>query len=232
MTHRHPGLSTGLALSLGLLLCGCASDKPLPTAGLDKDMQLQAGDDPGLLIYRSPGVAASAYHGYLVEAATIDSGADADFGDVSAEDQRALAAQLSKDFSTALARHYTIAQHPGAGIARLQLTLVGIAESHPVASTLSRLNPVGLALTAVKSAADQPAAFTGSVTIAGEFTDSLSGKVLGGFVDKASPAAYDLSSGLGKLRAAQLGVSRAAGDFEKGLVSLQEKVPKDRNPAY
>jgi len=57
----------------------------------------------------------------------------------------------------------------------------------------------------------------GSVTVAGEMTDTESGETLAGFVATESPIALDVTSGLGGLRAAELGIERGAEDFVAAL---------------
>jgi hypothetical protein len=68
-------------------------------------------------------------------------------------------------------------------------------------------------MSAAKTVRDKPATFVGSVTISGEMLDAESDEVLGAFVATESPIALDVTSGLGSLRAAELGISRGANDL-------------------
>ncbi len=216
---------TGIFISL---LASC-STAPKTAAGLNSQMPLHpvataspvAGDfSNDALVYRAPDLDASAYHGFFVPPSTIYVGSDAQFGGADDPEKQDVAAYLTQAFARALANHHLhVASQPGPGIIILQLTLAGISNTHPIAS-LTRLTPIGAGITVLKSAAGLPAAFVGSITVAGELTDA-EGKVLGGFVTKESPLAYDLRSSLGTTMTAQLAADRAAGDFASAIVSLK-----------
>jgi len=51
----------------------------------------------------------------------------------------------------------------------------------------------------------------------GELLDAETGEALAGFVATESPIALDLTSGLGKLRAAELGIERGSEEFARAL---------------
>jgi Protein of unknown function (DUF3313) len=206
--------SLAIAACCGALsVSACASHAPNTTAGLDQQVQLTPRDN-GTLVYRSPTLDISKYHSILVEDADVYKGADADFGKVDPAERVRLAAQLSSDFRDELRkRHYTLASAAGPGVVRLRLTLAGITTSRPVASTLLRLTPVGVGMTALNSVGDRPAAFTGSVTVSGQLQDTQSNELLVAFVARESPMAYDLTSGLSPLRASELAITRGARDF-------------------
>ena len=206
------------ALTVTLILGACASPAPKSTAGISEQVPLAPGKRPGNFVYREPNLDPTQYKALLVDDTAVLSGPDTDFGKTSPEDQQRLALLLTTTLNEELRkRNYHLATAPGPGVARLHTSLIGVTESKPAAATLLRLNPVGLGLTALRTAQDKPAAFTGSVTISGEITDSASGQVLAAFVATESPLALDLTSGLGTLRAAELGVQRGAHDFADAL---------------
>ena len=68
-------------------------------------------------------------------------------------------------------------------------------------------------------------ALVGSVTVSGELIDAESGQALAGFVATESPIALDLTSGLGKLRAAELGIERGSEDFAAALDRYLNRTP-------
>jgi hypothetical protein len=218
----RPAIGTaaaGLAATLVTILVACAtSTEPKSTAGISDQVQLAPGKRPGNFVYREPNLDPTQYKSLLIDDTAVLSGPNNDFGKTSPQDQQRLALLLTTSLNDELRkRNYHLATGPGPGVARLHTSLIGITESKPAAATLLRLNPVGLGLTALKTAQDKPAAFTGSVTISGEITDSSSGQVLAAFVATESPLALDLTSGLGTLRAAELGVQRGAHDFADAL---------------
>jgi hypothetical protein len=213
-----------------VLLAGCASQTPKTTAGLGEKVPLAPGQYPGTLVYRSPALQTGTgkYKSILVDSADIYRAPDADFGKASEADKDRLAEKLSTEFRNALnKRSYPLASHPGQGVVRLHLTLAGVRESKPVAATVLRLTPLGLGTSAAKTAAGEPSMLVGSVTVAGEVTDTESGETLAGFVATESPIAIDLTSGLGGLRAAELGIERGAEDF---VAALDRALNRSREP--
>jgi Protein of unknown function (DUF3313) len=214
-----------LAACCGVLtLAGCAQT-PKTTAGLD--LPLQPGQYAGTLVYRSPTIERGKYKSIFVDNADIYRQADADFGAASDADKARLAEQLTNDFRSALLKHrYPLATQSGPGVVRLHLTLAGVKESKPVAATALRLTPLGLGMSAAKTATGGSSALVGSATVAGQMFDSETGETLAGFVATESPIALDITSGLGKLRAAELGITRGSEEFASALDRYL-----DRNPA-
>ena len=217
-------VATGLAATVVLIVIACASSStPKSTAGID-NLPLAPGRDPGHFVYREPNLDPSQYKALLIDDTVVFSGPGTDFGKTSPQDQQRLAMLLTKTLNDELRkRNYHLATGPGPGVARLHTSLIGITESKPAAATLARLSPVGLGLSALKSAEGKPAAFTGSITISGEITDSVSGEALGAFVAAESPLALDLTSGLSTLRAAELGVQRGSHDLADALDREREE---------
>lgn len=201
-------------------LAGCAGKLKPTDSNVTAQVPLAATKDPNVFAWQSPDLDVTRYNAFLIEPATVYDGADADFAGASPQDRQALAARVTKEFKRVLGENYAIATDPGRSVVRLRLTLIGINQSRPVLSTALRLLPIGLALTAVNSAADRPANFTGSVTLAGVALDSESGQPLGGVEALVSPPAYDLTSGLGFQRAAELGITRAAEQFRDYVDTL------------
>ena len=208
----------------GLVLAGCASHTPKTTGGLD--LPLQPSQYPGTLVYRAPDVQSRKYKAIFVDNADIYRAADADFGGASEEDKARLAEKLSTEFKSALTKHkYTLVSQPGPAVVRLHLILAGIKESKPVAATALRLTPLGLGASAAKTVTGGSSALVGSVTVSGELLDAESGQALAGFVATESPIALDLASGLGKLRAAELGIERGSEDFAAALDRYLNRTP-------
>jgi hypothetical protein len=202
------------------VLAACSSQTPKSTGGLGDKLPLAPGQYPGTLVYRSPTLQTGTgkYKALLVDAADIYRGADADFGNASQADKERLAAKLTSEFRAALAKHnYPLVTEPGQGVVRLHLTLAGVKESKPVAATVLRLTPLGLGMSAANTVAGHSSALVGSVTVAGELIDTGSGDPLAGFVATESPIALDVTSGLGTLRAAELGIERGADEFATDL---------------
>jgi hypothetical protein len=206
-----------------LELAGCAQT-PKTTAGLN--LPLEPSQYPGTLVYRAPGLQVGKYKSILVDNADIYRAADADFGGTSEADKTRLAEKLSTDFKNALTKHkYPLAGQTGQGVVRLHLTLAGVKESKPIAASALRLTPLGLSISAAKTATGRSSALVGSVTVSGELLDADTGEALAGFVATESPIALDLTSGLGKLRAAELGIERGSEEFAQALDRFLNRNP-------
>lgn len=202
------------------MFVACSSQTPKTTGGLGDKLPLAPGRYPGTLVYRSPTLDTSKgkYKALLVDDSDIYRAADADFGNASEADKERLAAKLTSEFRSALSKHsYVLATQPGQGVVRLHLTLAGLKESKAVAATVLRLTPLGLGMSAANTVAGHSSTLVGSVTVAGEITDTQSKEALAGFVATESPIALDISSGLGTLRAAELGIERGAEEFATDL---------------
>ena len=214
-----------LAACCGALMLAACANQPKTTGGLD--LPLQPGQNSGTLVYRAPDVVPGKYKAIFIDNADIYRAADADFGDASEQDKTRLAEKLTSDFKSALLKHkYHLAPQAGPGVVRLHLILAGVRESKPVASTVLRLTPLGLGMSAAKTATGGSSALVGSATVSGELLDTETGEPLAGFVATESPIALDVTSGLGKLRAAELGIERGSEEFASALDRYL-----NRNPA-
>jgi hypothetical protein len=206
-----------------LVLAGCAQT-PQTTGGLN--LPLEPSQYPGTLVYRAPDLQAGKYKSILVDDADIYRASDANFGGTSEADKARLAQKLSTDFRNALTKHkYPLVSQSGQGVVRLHLTLAGVKESKPVASTALRLTPLGLGMSTAKTATGSSSALVGSATVSGELLDAETGEALAGFVATESPIALDITSGFGKLRAAELGIERGSEEFAQALDRFLNRNP-------
>ncbi|MFO0997321.1 MAG: DUF3313 domain-containing protein [Alphaproteobacteria bacterium] len=212
-------------LVLALSLAACQSTKPETSAGLTEKYPMSASATaPDTLVYRSPDIDIKKFtNGFYVAPVEVYSGTDAEFGDVSAADREKLAQFLRTEFIRELGTKYKIAGAPGPGVVELKLTLAGISETRPLLSAATRLSPAGLVLAIGKSASGMPAAFTGSVTFGAVISDGGSGQTLGAFLTRVSPNALDLSSALGTLEAARIGITRGAEGFRAAVDRITGK---------
>jgi hypothetical protein len=203
-----------------VLLLGCWIEKPAQAEIINVTGLIPITDTktPNVHAYRAPSFDRSKYHGLYIEPATLYSGPDADFGDASLEDRQNIATKLTTEMQRVLATNFNILNAPASGIARLQMTLVGINQSKPLISTALRLTPAGLLMTATHAVRDKPAAFTGSINMAAVVYDSETGEVLAAWQGVFSPLAMNLTSGLTPLRAAELSTTRAAEAFRDYLL--------------
>ncbi len=204
-----------------LLALGACGTQPQTTAGLDRQMKLHPmeGDLAGnTLVYRAPGVDPSHYRGIYVPATTVYAGSDTEWGGTDVATRRRIADRLTGEFKRALhGRGRIVLDRPTDQSVTLQLTLGGVTSTHGVAANALKLSPIGFGMTVAKSAAGLPAAFTGSITIAGELKESKTGKILGGFVSRESPTALDPRTLAGTEETALLAATKSADDFANGI---------------
>ena len=212
-----------IVLLLGLGACGT---HPETTAGLGRDMPLKPMEDNlagNTLVYRAPGVDASHYRGLYIAPTIVYTG-ETDWGGTDAATRRRIADRLTSEFKRALRdKGRLVLDRPTANSATLQRTLGGVTSTHGVAANALKLSPVGFGMTVVKSAAGLPAAFTGSITVAGEIKESKTGKLLGGFVSRESPTALDPRTLRGTEQTAMLAATKSAEDFAAGIVRAQQQ---------
>lgn len=144
--------------------------------------------------YRKAGLQLSGYRSVLVDPTVVYAGPDAQFKDIPVADRAKFAAVLTDALRTELAGSVGVAARPGPGVLRLRMTLLGAEKTTGGVATATRVLPIGLATSAVKSLAGKPGSLTGSVLIALEITDSRTGELLAAAVRRESPDALDISA--------------------------------------
>jgi hypothetical protein len=191
MKSRTVGIFLFL-LSLALL-AGCASQPKSTNAEIPMSSEMQPSEfNPQVMVYRNPDGSFAQYRKVMLEPVQIYSGPDADFKDVSPEDQQNMANYLYGTVSSTLQEKGLLATQPGPGVARLKLTLAGLQKTRPVASTVSHALPIGRALNLGKGAMGKNGSFMGAATVGGEFVDSTNGTLIASFLAKENPNAMDL----------------------------------------
>lgn len=141
--------------------------------------------------YFRPGLDLTAYRSIIVEPATVYGGADAQFDDdISAADRRRYATILSDRMRRELGPMSV--SRPGAGTARMRITLLGMDETTGGVATATRVTPLGIVSNAVRSATGREGRLTGSMLIAIELFDSRSGALQAAVVRRRSPDALDI----------------------------------------
>ena len=95
-----------------------------------------------------------------------------------------------------IGKSYQIAERPGAGVATLQLTLLGVQKTTPVVATISRVTPMGFAMNSIQSLRGKKGTMTGSIHAALEISDSRSGTLMFAAIRHRSPNALDIGATL------------------------------------
>jgi hypothetical protein len=223
MTYRIPVISlrraaTGLIVPwLAMALVGCSHRLSKSTGGIDPNVPLSAAERGGALIYRASDSESVQFKSFHLPPARIHRGDESRFSDITEEEKNRLATRLRDSFAAALSKGYPVVEKPLADTLTLQLTLVDVTTSVPVASTALRvISPVSLAISAGQTAIGSSAALTGAVRVAGEIHDSR-GRLVGAFVVSEHPLAIDLRSGLTKFYATEIAIDQVAANFKRAV---------------
>jgi hypothetical protein len=223
MTLKH--LPIAVAIASTLLIAGCASNNPPQLSGgtVPNEAAMQQDQLAGrtAMVWRAANVNPRAYTRFIVSPVQIYQGADAKWGDSTAQDRQEMAQYLQAQFIQVLQQRNQLAYTPGPGVARINLILAGLDGNIPVVATVSRLAPAGLVINSAKSVGGEPGSFTGSVTIAGSVVDSQTNATLISFIQKRSPDALNIGATLSSHDAWQAAISQAADAFKKRLEQIQ-----------
>lgn len=206
--------------SVGLLLCSCASTRPLPYSQLPSSSYLRPHDGSrgDRMPYAYQGDANwSRYRAGIVEPVSIYRGPDAQFEDVPEQDKRMLAEYMQQEFSGAITQRWQRATTPLADTVRIRITLTGAKPNKRVIGTIMKVDIGGGSYNAVQAARGKEGAFSGSVSYAVEIFDAQSNRLLAAYVEKQYPSALNIKASLGAYDAAKAGIRKGADQFVQGL---------------
>jgi hypothetical protein len=97
---------------------------------------------------------------------------------------------------------------------------MGVSETVPYVSTVTRVIPIGAAINLLSQGTGHGGTLTGSVTYGIEAFDSQSGKLVAAAVRRLTPGAFDISSTLGTMDTARAVARDAAAKLRATLDSL------------
>ena len=204
------GLGT---LVLCVLAAGCATVAPVPYSEMASSsyMAPDTSDPTGRVPYRyAPPVDWRAYDKVILDPVVIYRGRDHQFGEMSEKDKATLAAYMQARFAEKLRGRFAIVSTRGPNTLRVRLTLTGAVANTPVLGTLSRFDLAGAVYNGVQAARDGEGMMTGSVIYGVEMFDAPTARLLGAYVTKQYPNAYDIKASVGDLAAATAGIDKGA----------------------
>ena len=200
-------------LALCVALTGCASVTPVPYAEVASSSYLapNPSDASGHMPYRyATAIDWRFYNKVLLEPVVIYRGSDQQFGDMSEDDKKSLGIYMQTRFAEKLSRRFAIVNQRGPNTLRVRLTLTGAVTNTPVLGTLSRFDLAGAVYNGVQAARDGEGTMTGSVIYTVEIFDAATSRLLGAFVSKQYPNAYNIKASVGPLAAAEAGLDKGA----------------------
>lgn len=208
----------GLIAAAGLLLAACT---PAGTRALDAGVPLApapdlAGAAPGgSVVWRSPDLAASerSASAYVIPPATVYRGRGSYFADLSPAQVNQIAARLTEDVRTAVGRRFRVVNAAGPGVFTIELILVNVTPPRPA---YVGSGPFAISALAV-GMPESGGTTAGTMTVAGKFLDSQTGKLLVAFTSPLSPTVMDLPNPGNPARALDF-AETASQEFAAGLV--------------
>lgn len=154
----------------------------LPSGFLGDTSLLKPGDkEQASLRYVNPNAPWTTYNKVLLEPVTF-------WGDdktkISAKDQQMLCNFLQEQLYQQLSTKYQMVTEPGEGVMRLHVALVDAESATPVLRTVSMVIPQARLLSSLKYLATGTYPFIGAAEAEAKMTDSVTGQLLGMWVDK------------------------------------------------
>ena len=183
---------TGLPL-LGLcllLLSACATTQKVAINQADVNCAFLAnecalltpgGKDQVGLRYLNPAAQWTQYSKIMIDPVTFWSGSSSQ---LSPSDQQTLVNYLSQQLNMQLGQKFEIVHQPGPGVMKLDAAIVDASSATPVLRSISMIVPQARLLSSLKYLATGSFPFVGGAQAELKITDSVSGQVLGLFVDK------------------------------------------------
>ena len=173
-----------------LLLSACATTQKVAIDQSDLNCAFLANDCALLTVggknqvglrYLNPAAQWTQYNKVMIDPVTFWSGSSTR---VSPSDQQTLVNYLSQQLHTQLGQKFEIVYQPGPGVMKLDVALVDMSSATPMLRTITMIVPQARVLSSLKYLATGSFPFVGGAQAELKITDSVSGQVLGLFVDK------------------------------------------------
>lgn len=169
---------------------------PVGLKSADKMSQDKAGSENWT--YAQPRSVFTKYRTVIVDPTAVYNGPDAQFdGSIDAADRSKFAAMVTDELRAELAKTFPAPARAQADTLRIKVTLLGAEKTVGGVATATRVTPVGLGLSAVKSALGKGGSLTGSVLFAVEVYDARSNELLIAAVRRRHPDPLDVPATLG-----------------------------------
>lgn len=201
------------SLALCIVLAACSTLQPVPYTALASSSQMRPSqrDSTGRVPYEyKADIEWKKYTAAIVDPVVIYRGTDGQFEDISEDKKAALAQYMQIQFTDKLSTRYRRTMTTGADTLRIKLTLTGAKANTNVLNTVMHFDLLGGPYNAVQAVRDKEGMMSGSVSFAVEIYDSSTNALLGAYVAKQFPNAWNLPAGMGTMAAAEVGVQKGA----------------------
>jgi hypothetical protein len=200
-------------LALCAAVAACSTLQPVPYSGVAAASKLRMNqrDTTGRMPYEyKADISWTKYSAVIVDPVVIYNGIDHQFERISEEDKENLAKYMQAEFTDKLSRRFRGSVVPGNETLRVKLTLTGAKANTNVLNTVMHFDLLGGPYNAVQAVRDKEGMMSGSVSFAVEIYDSSTNALLGAYVAKQYPNAWNLPAGMGSMAAAEVGVQKGA----------------------
>lgn len=207
---------------IGALAIGTSAPSFAQTAG-GMSSSSKLTQDPGRSdswTYRHPSTSPNQFKQFMILPTVVYENPTAGWGSTTPIQRQKFAAYLTDALRREVGKGYQIVDQPGPGVGAMQLTLLGVQGTTPLAATASRMTPFGFALNGMKSLVGKPGSLTGSVQAGFELKDSRTGEVVFAAIRRRSPDALDIESTLSTEKTVQAVADDMASAIRKGLDRL------------
>ncbi len=185
--------------------------------------KLQPGQEgQAAMLYVDPSANWKQYDKIMLEPVEFWDGADTK---VSPQDQHTLTAYFYNKLKEDLQKNFTIVDQGGPGVLQLQVALTNASTSTPGLRTVSVLVPQARVLNAAQSLATDSYAFAGSAEAEMKASDSVTGQLLAGAIDKRSGGVALSNAASFKWGDAESAMDYWADKISSRLLELQGRAP-------
>jgi hypothetical protein len=151
----------------------------------DKYQNLQPGPEGGAKMrWVKPGVMFGNYNKFMVDSVIFFFADDSQYKGIEPNEMKELADGFNQAIVEAFKDKYPIVAEPGPDVARIRIAITGVKASKPVASGVSSILPVGLAVSVVKKGATGSWSGSGATSAEVEVLDSMTNDPLFAAVDE------------------------------------------------
>ena len=155
-------------------------------------------DKPGTesWTYAQPVSRFAKYRTVIVSPTKVYQGPDAEFEGIDPADRAKYAQMITDELRKEIAKSFPAPAKPQADTLRIQVTLLGGEKTKGGVATATRVTPIGIGLSAVKSALGKQGTLTGSLLYAVEAYDARTNELLLAAVRRRTPDPLDVPATL------------------------------------
>ena len=142
--------------------------------------------------YSQPRSVFTKYRTVIVDPTVVYKGPDAQFDNIDQSARQKIAAVVTEELRSEIAKTFPAPAKPQADTLRVKVTILGATKTQGGLATATRVTPIGMGLSALKSALGKAGSLTGSVLYAVELHDGRTNELLLAAVRRRTPDPLDV----------------------------------------